>query len=255
MPGAESEAARGNRQRTDEARGQGQIFQGPFGGMVRLAVKVDQAGRFAGPQSDLKAIQSDGESPAQRLYVSFLAGPAVKKRLRSGGGGNGQEIGAFRRAEVAAGDALRFRHRAEAFYVHAQFQVPAEGADGQVFGVREVEAQRAVRDGGFSLGTIDKPDGAGFQAEVGAEDGAEQAARQHEPPAVNLETIADGALFFVVGEGGFEQIQSARGASQARAPEMNLTSLESDRNTALLAFDSAARQVISVVIFTRRFDG
>src|SRR5579885_1556433 len=214
MPGAESEAARGNRQRTDEARGQGQIFQGPFGGMVRLAVKVDQAGRFAGPQSDLKAIQSDGESPAQRLYVSFLAGPAVKKRLRSGGGGNGQEIGAFRRAEVAAGDALRFRHRAEAFYVHAQ-----------------------------------------FQAEVGAEDGAEQAARQHEPPAVNLETIADGALFFVVGEGGFEQIQSARGASQARAPEMNLTSLESDRNTALLAFDSAARQVISVVIFTRRFDG
>jgi hypothetical protein len=137
------------------------ILQKPRSG--RLAVDVDQPGRVARPNGDLKTIQRKREASPQELDECFFSGPTVVKRLRAVLFRDGEQIAALCRREEPPGNALHVFNWPNPFYVDPNLTIQAQSEKDHLFGMRNIEVYlRSALQFRLSVWPVSKFDLCGF---------------------------------------------------------------------------------------------
>ena len=126
--------------------------QGPCGEIGVVAAQGEQGG-VVFVEADIERGERAGEAFTERLDDGFLAAPGAEE----GGGafvaGVVCELVLLGGREEACGDVVGGAARVDVFDVDADLGAAGDGEQGEVLAVGEVEAERGIGEGRFTVGT------------------------------------------------------------------------------------------------------
>jgi len=199
-----------------------QVKQVPGGGGFGVARKMEDAGRRARLEGNLKLIQWGGQPLASRFNVGFFAGPAMEKPELALGFGERGELGGLRGAKEPPGDVLHIRDRLDAFDIDADIAGTCECESGEVSGMREIEMD-AFREhqSGLPFRSVIEADAGGRLIQVTRKQGAQRASGDDERALMAFEAEAGGTILFIGREDAFQFREGGIGGGQANRPNVN----------------------------------